>query len=89
MNLFAIIENGAEEVIYRIPLSQDVQNEINTQFKQLAISFFEEKNILDFNGSYNPDEEELFQIRLMHILHMRLLIMNHNHHRPLLGRFFD
>ncbi len=63
MNLFAIIENGAEEVIYRIPLSQDVQNEINTQFKQLAISFFEEKNILDFNGSYNPDEEELFQIR--------------------------
>jgi hypothetical protein len=63
MNLFAIIENGGEETIYRIPLSQEVQNEINTQFEQLSVNFFAEQNIIDFNGSYNPDEDELFEIR--------------------------
>ncbi len=63
MNLFAIIETGGEETIYRIPLSQEVQNEINTQFEQLSVNFFAEQNIIDFNGSYNPDEDELFEIR--------------------------
>jgi hypothetical protein len=63
MNLFAIIENGGEETIYRIPLSQEVQSEINTQFEQLSVNFFAEQNIIDFNGSYNPDEDELFEIR--------------------------
>jgi hypothetical protein len=63
MNLFAITENNNEEVICRIPLSQGVQTEINNQFTQLAIGFFNEKEIIEFDGNYNPGSDELFEIQ--------------------------
>ena len=62
MNLFAITEINNEEAICRIPLSQAVQTEINNQFSQLAIGFFNEKEIIPFDGNYNPGNDELFEI---------------------------
>lgn len=62
MNLFAITEINNEEAIWRIPLSQAVQTEINNQFSQLAIGFFNEKEIIPFDGNYNPGNDELFEI---------------------------
>lgn len=62
MNLFAITEINNEEAICRIPLSQNVQTEINKQFSQLAIGFFNEKEIIPFDGNYNPGNDELFKI---------------------------
>jgi hypothetical protein len=62
MNLFAITEINNEEAICRIPLSQAVQTEINKQFSQLAIGFFNEKEIIPFDGNYNPGNDELFEI---------------------------
>lgn len=62
MNLFAITEINNEEAICRIPLSQAVQTEINNQFSQLAIGFCNEKEIIPFDGNYNPGNDELFEI---------------------------
>ena len=62
MNLFAITEINNEEAICRIPLSQTVQIEINNQFSQLSIGFFNEKEIIPFDGNYNPGNDELFKI---------------------------
>lgn len=62
MNLFAITENNNEEIICRIPLSQDVQNEVNNQFTQLALGFFNDKEVIEFDGNYNPGDDELFEI---------------------------
>mgnify|MGYP001584324961 FL=1 len=62
MNLFAITEINNEEAICRIPLSQAVQTEINNQFSQLTIGFFNEKEIIPFDGNYNPGNDELFEI---------------------------
>jgi len=63
MNLFAIVEHNNEDVIYRIPLSQEVQIEINTQFTELVNGFFYEKEIISFDGNYNPGNDELFEIQ--------------------------
>lgn len=62
MNLFAITENNNEEIICRIPLSQDVQHEVNNQFTQLALGFFNDKEVIEFDGNYNPGDDELFEI---------------------------
>jgi hypothetical protein len=62
MNLFAITEDNNEETIYRIPLSQNVQGEVNNLFTQLTIGFFNEKEIIQFDGNYNASSDELFVI---------------------------
>lgn len=62
MNLFAITEINNEEIIYRIPLSQAVQNEVNNQFTQLAVGFFADRETIDFDGNYKPSDDELFEI---------------------------
>lgn len=62
MNLFAIVANGNQDTIYRIPLSQEVQGEVTNMFIQLMIPYFHEKEEIQFDGNYKADQEELFLI---------------------------
>jgi len=62
MNLFAIVENENEQIVYRIPLSQTIQEQLKNIFTQQTIAFFWNKEIIPFDGSYNTNTNEIFTI---------------------------
>ena len=62
MILYAIVETNNEETILRIPVSQEVQAEINEMLTAQYERFFQDKEIVVFDGDYNADETEIFEI---------------------------
>lgn len=62
MNLFAIVENDNETSVNRIPLAGSVQENLSEFFETKMKEFFEQKTIIDFDGNYSPDKDELFII---------------------------
>lgn len=64
MNLFALIEEeNGEKIVKKIPLSGEINNQIEITFNQNYDYFFRDKEIIEFDGNYKADESELFRIR--------------------------
>lgn len=62
MNLFAIVlDNNATE-IKRIPLSQEVQGQIETFYSESLNNFLLDKEFIEFDGNFNPNDDQLFLI---------------------------
>lgn len=64
MNVFALVKVGEnnQTEIRRIPLSQNVTRTITEFYSSGVHSLMEGKEIIDFNGNFTPDEEQLFRI---------------------------
>ena len=58
--LAAIIKEGSQTRLQRIPLHQALQNELAESWQIQYDSFFEEIQEVDFNAGYQPDEHECF-----------------------------
>lgn len=64
MNLFALVKVGEnnQTEIRRIPLSQNVTRTIIEFYSNGVQSLMGDKEIIDFNGNFTPDEDQLFRI---------------------------
>jgi hypothetical protein len=63
MNLFALTRDPARPIL-RIPLSRDVQTEVEALFRQQEADFGASRTEeLEFDGNYKPDDEECLVIR--------------------------
>ena len=61
MNIFAMVDD-ADSPIRRIPVTGLLQNEISTFFEGQKDRFCSERDKVDFTGSYNVAEGEIFRI---------------------------
>ena len=59
-HLAAIINEGSQTHLQRIPLRQALQDDLAKSWQIQYDSFFEEIQEIDFNASYQPDEHERF-----------------------------
>lgn len=62
LNLFALV-NDKDDPVRRIPLSRDLQSEITDFLSEQIRNFHTGQHEIDFSGSYNADEGEIFRIR--------------------------
>lgn len=62
MNLFAIVLQNNVTEIKRVPLSQDVQGQIETFYSDSLNDFLFDKELIEFDGNFKPDEDQLFYI---------------------------
>lgn len=60
-NLFALVDN-ADTPVRRIPLTNTLSNELAQLFDEQQQSLLGDKQAIEFNGSYNVDEGEIFTI---------------------------
>lgn len=57
-HLAAIVKNGREVELRRIPLHQKLQKELNTDWKRQYDDFTKGINKIDFSIGYSPGEGE-------------------------------
>lgn len=62
LNLFALVADE-ENPVRRIPLSGNLQSEITDLFIEQKNSFYTDQQKVDFSGSYNAQEGEVFTIQ--------------------------
>lgn len=62
LNLFALVTDK-EKPVRRIPLSGGLQSEITAFLAAQKKSFYTKEHKVDFSGSYNADEGEVFRIK--------------------------
>lgn len=62
MNLFAIIVDNNVTEIKRVPLSQEVQGQIETFYSNSLNDFLLDKELIEFDGNFTPNENQLFLI---------------------------
>ena len=61
MNIFAMVDD-ANSPIRRIPVTRTLQNQISTFFRGQKESFSSGRDKVDFTGSYNVEDLEIFRI---------------------------
>lgn len=62
MNLFAIVLNNNVTDIKRVPLSNDVNQQIETFYTDSLNEFLFDKELIEFDGNFNPNSDQLFFI---------------------------
>jgi hypothetical protein len=62
LNLFALV-NEKDNPVRRIPLSRELQSEITDFLSEQIINFHNDQSKIDFSGTYNADEGEIFRIQ--------------------------
>lgn len=60
-NLFALVDN-ADTPVRRIPMTNTLSNELAQLFDEQQQSLLDDKQAIEFTGSYNVDEGEIFTI---------------------------
>lgn len=62
--LFALCRSDGANVVRRVPLENGVQTEIESVFDQQEAQFFDGRDeLIEFDGNWNPDSNELLYIR--------------------------
>ncbi|MBK8518753.1 MAG: DUF4868 domain-containing protein [Saprospiraceae bacterium] len=62
INLFALLKHNEQTSLQRIPVRENIQNEINQMFINQAATFIAGKERIAYQGGYKADPEEIFEI---------------------------
>jgi len=63
INLFALLNSEEDSLVRRIPLTGKLQEEISDYILQQKSIFYTDQEEVEFSGSYNADEGEIFCIQ--------------------------
>lgn len=62
-NLFGVLKNGEEDAIVQIKLDRDTQKIVNNHFTVLLEEYLSDNlEVIPFEGSYKPDNDQIFEI---------------------------
>ncbi|HAF07555.1 MAG: Uncharacterized protein XD76_0249 [candidate division TA06 bacterium 32_111] len=54
--------NNNSSNIRRVPISQDIQNELESHYKNILKNFLDEKDKVEFDGNYKCEDDEIYEL---------------------------